>query len=61
MKMAKPWPVLASELNRQLGWGALCKFFVTRAIGSRALCASILDSQFPGGILFLAESKDGGL
>jgi hypothetical protein len=25
MKMAKPWPALASELNRQLGWGAKWK------------------------------------
>jgi hypothetical protein len=25
MKMAKPWPVLASALNRQLGWGAKWK------------------------------------
>jgi hypothetical protein len=30
MKMAKPWPVLASALNLQLGWGAKWKVGVGR-------------------------------
>jgi hypothetical protein len=30
MKMAKPWPVLASALNDQLGWGAKWKVFELR-------------------------------
>jgi hypothetical protein len=48
MKMAKPWPVLASALNRQLGCGAEWKVFIVRepAVGGAVLEVTIQTPDF---------------